>query len=147
MYDPSQSRLAVAALFAALVEALDEKSEGLALSFTRHLDATRAKLSEESVKNREAMETLALTKTLLRDELDRSEPACVVYAKSWLPEEEQLPSSEKVQLPTLDEAVRFWARLPAYDQQHAAIETASGHRFEAAAVAALVKRYKDRPPV
>ena len=144
MDDPSQNQMAIAALFAALVEALDEKSAGLAQSFTRHLDETQAKLKEDG-DHRGALATLAWTKMLLSDDLDRAEPAYVVYAKPWTAEQNQLPSSEKVQLATLDEAVRFWARLPSYDQQHASVETASGHRFDAAAVSVLVKRYKDRP--
>ena len=147
MGDPSQGGKALAALFAALVEALDEKASGLTRSFERHLDDTRARLREDGTSNQDVLDTLAWTKTLLRDDLDRTEPASVVYAKTRAAAEDQLPSSEKVQLPTLDEALRFWARLPAYDQQHASIETASGHRFDAAAASALVKRFKDRPSI
>lgn len=147
MNDPSQNRIAIAALFAALVEALDEKSSGLARSFARHLAETQARLSEGTADNRGALETLSWTKALLRDDLDRMEPASVVYEKIWTAEEDQLPSSEKVQLPTLDDAVRFWAKLPPYDQKHASVETASGHRLDATALSALVKRYKDRPSV
>lgn len=147
MNDPSQSQMAIAALFAALVEALNEKSDGLARSFAQHIDETQARLREAAADNRGVLETLSWTKALLRDDLDRNEPASVVYAKTWTAEEDQLPSSEKVQLPTLDEAVRFWARLPAFDQAHATIETASGHRFDASAASALAKRYKDRPVV
>jgi hypothetical protein len=138
--------MAVAALFAALVEALDEKSHGLARSFARHLGETEAKLAERGTDHRAVLETLAWTKTLLRDDLDRGEPAYVVYEPARSLDEEGLPSAKKVPLPTLDEAVRFWARLPAYDQQHAAVETASGHRFDATEVATLVKRFKERSP-
>ena len=147
MDDLSQNKMAIAALFAALVEALDEKSNGLALSFARHLDETQTKLRENEVDHQGVLETLAWTRSFLRDDFDRTEPACVVYVKNWTAEEDQLPSSDKVQLATLDEAVRFWERLPTYDQQQAAVETASGHRLDAAALVVLAKRYKDRPSI
>lgn len=145
MPDPSQDNMAIAALFAALVEALDERANGIAKSFARHLEDTQARLAEHKSDQSRAIEILSWTLALLDDDLDRNEPASVVYAKTRVPEEDQLPSTDKVQLPTLEEAVRFWARLPAFDQARATVETASGHRFEPTALSSLVKRFKEHP--
>lgn len=142
MGDTSIDRAAIAALFAALVEALDEQSAGVALSFGRHLEAIQGKLSASGA-DPETIETLAHTRALLREEIDRAEPAYVVYAKRLAGTEDMLPSTDKIPLPTLDEAVQFWSRLPTFDRELASIETASGHRFEAAEVSVLLKRMKD----
>lgn len=143
MTPPPSTERSLAALFAALVEALDEKSAGIAPAFIRHLQATRDGLTEPG-DDTDVARTIAWTLELLRKDLDRTEPAAVVYAKVWPSDEAPLPSVQKVQFGTLDEALAFWSRLPNFDQSHASIETASGHRYDAKDVARLVKRY--RPP-
>lgn len=135
---------ALAVLFAALVEALDEQRKGVATAFARHVEAAQSRLTDERASPG-VITTLALTRALLREDIDRSEPAYVVYAKRLAAAEDMLPSTDKIPLPTLDEAVRFWARLPAFDRDSASVETASGHRFDAVALAALFKRLEPRP--
>ena len=142
MSEPSETQIAIAALFAALVEALDERSSGLAASFVHHLEETQSRLRDGDVAHREALDTLAWTRALLRDDLDRSEPAYLVYAKVQTPEQEQLQAFDKVPFPTLDEAVRFWTKLPGFDQPRATIETASGQRLQAEALRILARRLR-----
>lgn len=141
MDQPPATERSLAALFAALVEALDEKSAGIAPAVVRHLEATRSNLSETG-DDPEVVRTIAWTLDLLRKDLDRNEPGAVVYAKVWPSDEAPLPSVEKVQFNTLDEALSFWSRLPDFDRSHASIETASGRRYNSKEVARLVKRYR-----
>ncbi len=144
MTDSSSDQIALAALFAALVEALDEQSKGVAPSFARHLEAIQRRLAEGDVAPG-VLETLTRTRLLLREDIDRSEPAYVIYAKRLAGTEDLIPSTDKIPLPTLDEAVQFWSRLPTFDRELASVETASGHRFDPNAVAGLLKRFKDHP--
>lgn len=135
--------MATAVLFAALVETLDETHDGFARSFLRRLDEKRARLMDGKAGASHALETLTLTRALLMEDLDRAAPASVVYAKDRQLEG-RLPSSDKIQLPTLDAALQFWTRLPNFDREHATIETASGHRLDFAAISGLVKRQRER---
>lgn len=141
MNPPPTTERSLAALFAALVEALDEKSAGIAPAVVRHLEATQDGLSEFG-DDPDVARTIGWTLELLRTGLERTEPAAVVYAKVWPTDEAPLPSVQKVQFNTLNEAVQFWSRLPHFDQSHASIETASGRRYGAKDVMRLVKRYR-----
>ncbi len=142
-----QTGKVIAALVTALVEALDEKAPGLANAFSKRLEDAILRLGEETVPQPEAVATLKWARSLLSEEIDRSEPASVVYARNRTLDEDDIPSTHKVQLMSLDEALRFWSRLPDFDRRHAWIETASGHRIDAPAAAGLVRRLADRPSV
>jgi hypothetical protein len=144
MDDASQTRTAVAALFASLVKALDEATPGIARSFVGHLGDAQARCKEDAEGNRGAIDLLSRTQALLREDFDRTEPAYLVYPKRLANTDDLLPSTDKIVLPTLDDAIRFWSRLPPFDRERATIETASGHRLDAAAVATMAKRLKER---
>lgn len=141
--DEAPQTMAIAAMVAALVETLDETHVGFTRAFLRHLDEKRVRLGDGGSDDRQVLEPLLRTRALLMEDLDRAEPASVVYAKER-PLEDQLPSSDKIQLPTLDAALQFWSRLPNFDREHATIETASGHRLDFAAISGLVKRQRER---
>jgi hypothetical protein len=140
MDELSQTRTAMAALFVALVKALNEKNEGLTHSFLKHL-------GEAHFDIRETGEALALndilswTKESLQSDEDLGQPAWVVYGKARV-EEQFLPLSEQVEMVTLTEALNFWNKLPEHERNIATIETASGRRFDRAGIRKLLKIYK-----
>ncbi|MDR3461700.1 MAG: hypothetical protein P4L76_05220 [Beijerinckiaceae bacterium] len=140
MNELSQTRAAMAVLFVALVKALNEKNEGLTHSFLKHLDEAASDIKESGV-DPALSEILAWTRESLQSDEDLGQPAWVVYGKAW-GHEQVLPSSEQVEMVTLLEALGFWTKLPEHERRIATIETASGRRFDAAAIGKLLKVYK-----
>jgi hypothetical protein len=61
-----QTRLAVAALAACIIEALGEEDENMRVRFERALERAYAHLRDSTADNLGAMETLSWTKEILR---------------------------------------------------------------------------------
>jgi hypothetical protein len=140
MDEPSQTQAAFAALFVALVKALNEKNEGLTHSFLKHLDEVHFDIREAG--NAPALnEILQWTKDSLQSDEDLAQPAWVVYGKART-EEQFLPLSEQVEMVTLTEALNFWSKLPDHERGLATIETASGRRLDPCRIRKLLKIYK-----
>ena len=142
MDDGSQTRTAVAVLFAALAKALDETSKGFEQSFAKHIDQASKALLASRQDHQGALETLSQTRSYLND-ADQTEPAWVVFGVVNA-SEEALPSSGKIQQPSLVEAVHFWLKLPEGERRIASIEMASGRRYDSARISKLAEHFQDR---
>ena len=61
MTEDDQTRMALAALFGALVRSMDEVNPGLQAKFCRHLEETHASMKDYDSHPIKALETLILT--------------------------------------------------------------------------------------
>lgn len=142
----AQTRLAIAALVAALVKTLGERDRTFAPAFNRNLEETAAALRETLPDCAAVVDVLHRTRALLEEaDTEAEEPAWIVYAKQRDPDlVETLQHDYRVPIPTLSEALSLWEKLPQHDRDGTVIETMSGRRLALPEIEKILARKKAR---
>lgn len=145
----AQTRLAIAALVAALVKTLGERDRTFAPAFKRNLEETAETLRETGTVCAAVFDTLERTQELLEEnDIEAEEPAWIVYAKQRDPDlVETLQHDYRVPIPTLAEALSLWEKLPQHDRDGTIIETMSGRRLDLPEVEKILARKKGRSAI